>query len=165
MSRTFKVGDSELILSRSDVALVDHKSRLKELEDDMAALMRREFRLRQCLSVLDGSEEDSSSSPPSRCCRVAGERSTPYLRMSMHTQRARSTTGPPNEANRECWVGSGSADHPIMLIPIEDVVVTPTLPSSEEDGEYHEAPVADEGGITEVSNSELDLAEEKESSN
>ena len=85
--------------------------------------------------------------------------------MSMRTQMARRTAGPPNEVNCERWVGSGSADHPIMLIPIEDVVVTPASPSSEEDGEYHEAPVADEGGIMEVSNSELDLAEEKESFN
>src|SRR5579872_4493441 len=156
-NRTFEVGDSELILSRSDVALVDHELRLKELEDDLAALMRREFRLCQRLSVLEGSKEDSSSSPPSRHrCRVAGEQGTPYPHMSMRTQMVRRTTGPPNEANRERWVGSGSADHPIMLIPIEDVVVTPVSPSSEEDGEYHEAPVADEGGITEVSNSELD---------
>src|SRR5579863_10345452 len=103
-SRIFKVGDSELILSHSDVALVDHESRLKELEDDMAALMRREFRLCQHLSVLEGLEEDSSSSPPSRRHRVAGERGTPYPRMSMRTQRARCTTGPPNEANRERWV-------------------------------------------------------------
>src|SRR5579872_7149067 len=154
-SRIFEVGDSELILSRSDVALVDHESRLKELKDDMAALMRREFRLRQHLAVLEGSEEDSSSSPPSRRRRVAGERGTPYPRMSMCTQKVRRTTGPPNEANCERWVGSGSADHPIMLIPIEDVIVTPASPSSEADGEYHEAPVEDEGGITEVSNSEL----------
>src|SRR5579872_3849467 len=108
MSRIFEVGDSELILSRSDVALVDHESRLKELEDDMAALMRREFRLRQRLSVLEGSEEDSSSSPPSRRRRVAGERGTPYPRMSMRTQKACRTTGPLNEANRERWVGLGS---------------------------------------------------------
>src|SRR5579872_6720796 len=106
-NRTFEVGDSELILSRSDVALVDHELRLKELEDDMAALMRREFRLRQRLSVLEGSGEDSSSSPPSRRrCRVAGERGTSYPRMSMCTQMACRTTGPPNEANCECWVGS-----------------------------------------------------------
>src|SRR5579872_7408393 len=111
MSRIFKVGDSEVVLSPSDIALVDHESRLKELEDDMAALMRREFRLHQHLSVLEGSEEDSSSSPPSHRCRwVAGERGTPYPRMLMHTQMARRTTGPPNEANRECWVGEGSAD-------------------------------------------------------
>ena len=162
------MGDSEQnSLSWSDVALVDHESRLKEVEDDVAALMRREFRLRQRLSVLEGSEEDSSSSPPSwRRRRIPGERGTPYPRMSMRTQMARRTTGPPNEANRECWVGDRSADHPIRLIPIEDVVVTPASSSSEEDGDYHEAPVADdEGGITEVSNSELDLAEEKESSN
>src|SRR5579872_7241829 len=94
MSRIFKVGDSELILSRSDVALVDHESRLKELEDNMAALMRREFRLCQRLSVLEGSEEDSSSSPPSRRRRVAGEQGTPYPHMSMRTQKARRTTGP-----------------------------------------------------------------------
>ena len=123
--------------------------------------------MRQRLAVLEGSEEDSSSSPShSRRHRpIPGERGTPYPRMSMRTQKARRTTGPPNEANRERWVGTGSADHPIMLIPIEDVVVTPASPSSEEDGEYHEAPVAEEGGIMEVSNSELDLAEEKESSN
>src|SRR5579872_1653545 len=121
--------------------------------------------MRQRLAVLEGSEEDSSSSPSrSSRRRVAGERGTPYPCMLMRTQMAHHTTGPPNEANCECWVGSGSADHPIMLIPIEDVVVTPAS-SSSEDGEYHEAPVVDEGGITEVSNSELDLAEEKESSN
>src|SRR5579872_6594728 len=125
MSRIFKVGDSEVVLSPSDIALVDHESRLKELEDDLAALMRREFRLRQRLAVLEGLEEDSSSSPPSRRRRrVAGEQGTPYPHMSMRTQMARRTTGPPNEANRERWVGSGSANHPIMLIPIEDVVVT-----------------------------------------
>src|SRR6201993_4678187 len=123
--------------------------------------------MRQRLAVLEGSEGDSSPSPSSRRRHwVAGERGTPYPRMSMRTQMARRTAGPPNEVNRERWVGSGSADHPIMLIPIEDVVVTPALPSSEEDGEYHEAPVAEEeGGITEVSNSELDLAEEKEPAN
>src|SRR6201993_213394 len=146
---------------------LDHESRLRELEKDIASLMRREFRMRQRLAVLEGSEEDSSPSP-SRSRRrrpIPGERGTPYPHMSMRTQKARRTTGPPNEANRERWVGSGSADHPIMLIPIEDVVVTPASPSSEEDREYHEAPVAEEGGITEVSNSELDLAEEKESSN
>ena len=121
--------------------------------------------MRQRLAVLEGSEEDSSSSPsPSRRRHpIPGERGTPYPHMSMRTQKARRTTGPPNEANRERWVGSGSADHPIMLIPIEDVVVTPAS-SSSEDGEYHEAPV-EEGRITEVSNSELDLAEEKEPSN
>src|SRR5579872_239436 len=130
--------------------------------------MRREFRMRQQLAVLEGSEEDSSPSPSrSRCRRpIPGERSTPYPRMSMRTQKARRTTGPPNEANRERWVGLGSADHPIMLIPIEDVVVTPASPSSEENGEYHEAPVVEEeGGITEVSNAELDVVtEDKESS-
>src|SRR5579872_425300 len=127
--------------------------------------MRQEFHMRQRLAVLEGSEEDSSSSSSHHPCRqVAGERGTPYPRMSMRTQMARRTSGPPNEANHECWVGDGSVDRPIMLIPIEDVVVTPALSSSEE-GEYHEAPVADEGGITDVSNSELDLAEEKESSN
>src|SRR5579872_3565239 len=124
--------------------------------------------MRQRLAVLEGSEEDSSSSPSHSHRRrpIPGERGTPYPHMSMRTQKARRTTGPPNEANREHWVGSGSADHPIMLIPIEDVVVTPASPSSE-DGEYHEAPVEEEeeGGITEVSNSELDLAEEKEPSN
>src|SRR5579872_4049160 len=131
--------------------------------------MRREFRMRQRLAVLEGSEEGSSSSPShSRRRRpIPGEWGTPYPRMSMCTQKARRTTGLPNEANRERWVGSGSTNHPIMLIPIEDVVVTPASPSSEEDGEYHEAPVEEEeeGGITEVSYSELDLVEEKESSN
>src|SRR5579872_6686015 len=122
--------------------------------------------MRQRLAVLEGSEEDSSSSPSHSCRRrIPGEQGTPYPRMLMRTQKACRTTGPPNEANREHWVGSGSANHPIMLIPIEDVVVTLASPSSEEDGEYHEAPVAEEGGIMEVSNSELDLAEEKESSN
>src|SRR5579872_5845472 len=126
--------------------------------------------MRQRLAVLEGSEEDSSSSPSHsrRRCPIPGERGTPYPHMSMRTQKARRTTGPPNEANCERWVGSGSADHPIMLIPIEDVVVTPALPSSDEEaGDYHEAPVAEEeeGGITEVSNSELDLAEEKGPSN
>ena len=125
MSRIFEVGDSEVVLSPSDVALVDHESRLKELEDDMAALMRREFRLHQRLAVLEGSEEDSSSSPPSRCRRVAGERGTPYPRMSMRTQKAHRTTGPPNEANHEHWVGSGSADHPIMLILSEIATLEP----------------------------------------
>ena len=164
------VGDSEQNSeSWSDVAPLDHESRVKELEDDVAALMRRGFRMRQRLAVLEGSEGDSSPSPSSsrRRRRVAGERGTPYPRMSMRTQMARRTNGPPNEANRERWVGSGSADHPIMLIPIEDVVRTPVSPSSEEDGEYQEAPMAEEeeGGITEVSNSELDLAEEKEPAN
>src|SRR5579872_5594914 len=120
------VGDSKLFLSPSDVARLDHESRLKELEKDIASLMRREFCMRQRLAVLEGSEEDSSSSPSRRSRRlVAGEQGTPYPRMSMRMQMARRTVGPPNEANRERWVGSGSADHPIMLIPIEDVVVTP----------------------------------------
>src|SRR5579872_3961960 len=164
------VGDSEQNSeSWSDVAPVDHESRVKELEDDVATLMRRGFRMRQQLAVLEGSEGDSSPSPSSsrRRRRVAGEQGTPYPRMLMRTQMARRTAGPPREANRERWVGSGSADHPIMLIPIEDVVRTPASPSSEEDGEYQEAPMAEEeeGGITEVSNSELDLAEEKEPAN
>ena len=123
--------------------------------------------MRQRLAVLEGSEEGSSSSPSNSCRQrrsIPGERGTPYPRMSMRTQMARRTAGPPNEANRECWVGEGSADHPIRLIPIEDVVVTPAS-SSSEDREYHKVPVADEGGIMEVSNSELDLAEEKESTN
>ena len=145
--------------------VLDHESRLRELEKDIASLMRREFRMRQRLAVLEGSEGDSSPSPSHSRHRIPGERGTPYPHMSMRTQKARRTTGPPNEANRERWVGSGSANHPIMLIPIKDVIVTPASPSSEEDREYHEAPVAEEGGITEVSNSELDLAEEKESSN
>src|SRR5579872_3671459 len=146
---------------------LDHESRLRELEKDIASLMRREFWMRQQLAVLEESEEDSSSSPSHSRRRhpIPGERGTPYPCMSMRTQKACRTTGPPNEANRERWVGSGSADHPIMLIPIEDVVVTLASPSSDEDGEYHEAPVEEEGGITEVSNSELDLAEEKEPAN
>ena len=160
------MGDSE---QNSEFGLtspvLDHESHLRELEKDIVSLMRREFRMRQRLAVLEGSKEDSSSSPSHSRRRIPGERGTPYPRMLMRTQKARRTTGPPNEANRERWVGSGSADHPIMLIPIEDVVVTPALHSSEEDREYHEAPVEEEGGITEVSNSELDLAEEKESSN
>src|SRR5579872_3185143 len=140
---------------------LDHESRLKELEKDIASLMRQEFRMRQRLAVLEGSEEDSSSSPSRSRRRVAGERGTPYPCMSMRTQMARRTMGPPNEANHECWVGEGSADRPIMLIPIEDVVVTPASSSSDEEGEYHEAPVADAGSITEVSDAELDLAEDK----
>src|SRR5579872_1983150 len=108
--------------------------------------------MRQRLAVLEGSEEDSSSSPSASCRRrqIPGERGTPYPHMSMRTQKARRTAGPPNEANREHWVGSGSANHPIMLIPIEDVIVAPASSSSDEEGEYHEAPVVDERGITEV---------------
>jgi hypothetical protein len=115
------------------------------------------------LSVLEGRDEDSSSSPHPRLRHhVAGERGTPYPHMFMRTQMACRTAGPPCEVNRESWVGDGSADLPLRLIPIEDVMVTP-VSSPSEDGEYHKVPVADEGGITDVLNLELDLAEEKES--
>ena len=129
--------------------------------------MRCEFRLRQRIAVLEGKEEDSSSSPrPHLRRRTAGERGTPYARMSMRTQMARWTTRPPREVNSESWVGDGSADLPLRLVPIQDVVVTPALSSSDKEGEYHKAPVTDEeGGITEVSNSELDLVGSKESPN
>src|SRR5579872_4304469 len=102
--------------------VLDHKSWLKELETDVASLMRREFHMRQRITVLEGGEEDSSSSPQP-CLRhhIAGERGTPYPRMSMHTQMARRTARPPREVNRESWVGKGSADLPLRLIPIEDV--------------------------------------------
>src|SRR5579872_4488189 len=98
------VGGSEPILSLGLTSpILDHESRVKELEDDVATLMRRGFRMRQRLAVLEGSEGDSSPSPSSsrrHRRRVAWERGTPYPRMSMRTQMARRTAGPPNEANR-----------------------------------------------------------------
>src|SRR5579872_1674760 len=105
--------------------VLDHKSWLKELESDVASLMRREFRMRQRIAVLEGKEEDSSSSPRPRLRRhTTGERGTLYPCMSMRTQMARRTAGPPQEANCESWVGEGSADLPLRLVPIQDLAVT-----------------------------------------
>ena len=47
------------------------------------------------------------------------------------------------------WAGSGSCDQPLRLVPIGDVERDPESSDS-----YAEAP--EEGGITEVSNDDLD---------
>ena len=50
----------------------------------------------------------------------------------------------------------------MRLIPIDNVVVSPLLTkSSSEDGEYHDPPVKEEGGITDILDRELDLARSK----
>src|SRR5579872_4181662 len=135
--------------------------------------MRREFRLCQCLSVLEGAQQSGaprssdSDAPRPRCRHIAGERGTPYPCLSQRLQMALRSSGPPHEANRESWVGEGSEANPLRLIPIEDVSVEPPLAasSSEDEEEYQEAPVVkeeDEGlGITDMSEGELDLARSK----
>src|SRR5579872_1046126 len=122
-----------------------------------------EYCVCQCLVVLETegsgcSVWGSDSNSPFRAVEhhVAGERGTPYPRLSTYHQLAHWTSGPPREENREHWAGEGSVGQPLRLISIEDVVVDPA-PSLSEDGEYHEAPVAS-GGITEVDNDELDKA-------
>src|SRR5579872_6611740 len=164
------VGDSEVVLSTSDIAFLDHESRLKELKSDLASSMRREFRLCQHLSVLEGCQPaevprllDLDMPCPHRC-GTAGERGTPYPHLSRRLQLACRSSGPPWEANHESWAGEGSEACPLRLIPIEDVSVEPPLAeSSSEEEEYQEAPMAeDEGvGITDVSEGELDLAGSK----
>jgi hypothetical protein len=166
------VGDSEVILSTSDVSFLDHESRLKELESDLASLMRQEFRLCQCLSILEGCQPadvpclSDLDVPRPRRCHIARERGTPYPCLSQHLQMACHSSGPPWEENRESWVGEGSEACPLRLIPIEDISVEPPLAKSSSDGkEYQEAPVVkeeDEGvGITDVSEGEWDLAGSK----
>ena len=163
------VGDSEVVLSTSDVAFLDHESCIKELESDLASSMRQEFQLRQRISVLEGHRpsdvprSSDSDAPRLRCRGVPGERGTPYPCLSQHLQMARWSSGPPQEENHESCAGDSSEACPMRLIPIEDVVVSPPLAtSSSEDGEYHEAPVEDEGvGITDVLDRELDLARSK----
>jgi hypothetical protein len=167
------VGDSEVVLSTSDVAFIDHESRLSELESDLASSMRREFRLRQRLSVLEGAlvsvapRSSDSDAPRLHRRHIAGERGTPYPCLSQRLQMVRRTSGPPREANCESWVGEGSEASPLRLIPIEDVSVKPplTVSSSEDKEEYQLAPVVKEEdervGITDVSEGELDLAGSK----
>src|SRR5579872_7423383 len=134
--------------------------------------MRREFRLHQHLSILEGCQlakvpRSSDLDAPHPCRRgIAGERGTPYPRLSQHLQMARCLSGPPWEENRESWIGEGSEVCPLRLIPIEDVSVEPPLTaSSSEEEEYQEAPQVkeeDEGlGITNISEGELDLAGSK----
>ena len=92
---------------------------------DLAALMWREYRLRQRVSVLEGSQpseaprSSDSNTPHPRRRHIAGERGTPYPRLSQCLQMARRTSGPPNEANCESWVGEGSEANPMRLIPID----------------------------------------------
>ena len=167
------MGDSEVVLSTSDVTFLDHESHLKELESDLASSMRQEFRLCQRLSILEGRQQaeaprsSDSDAPRPRCCNIARERGTPYPRLSQRLQMACRMSGPPHEANRESWVGDGSKDSPLRLIPIQDVSIEPPLAMSSSEGEeeYQEAPVVkleDEGvGITDVSEGELDLARSK----
>src|SRR5579872_7434726 len=134
--------------------------------------MRCEFRLRQCLSVLEGHQPAEapqsldSDAPRPRPRGVASERGTPYPCLSQHLQMACRLSGPPREANHESWVGEGSEACPLRLIPIEDVSIDPPLAvSSSSEEEYQEAPLVkeeDEGlGITNVSEGELDLAGSK----
>src|SRR5579872_1289293 len=166
------VGDSEVVLSTSDIAFLDHESRLKELESDLASSMRWEFRLHQRLSVLEGHQpadvpwSSDSDAPCPRCRGIARERGTPYPHLSQRLQMAHHSLGPPQEANHESWVGEGSEACPLRLIPIEDVSIDPPLAvSSSSEEEYQEAPLVkeeDEGlGITNVSEGELDLAGSK----
>jgi len=161
----------KLFLSTSDVAFLDHKSCIKELESNLASSMRREFRMQQRLTVLEGSKladipRSLDSKAPCRCCGIPGERRTPYPHLSQHLQMACHSSGPPREENCESWAGDGSEACSMRLILIEDVVVSPLLAaSSSEDGEYHEAPAEDEEdegvGITDVLDRELDLAGSK----
>src|SRR5579872_745464 len=101
------VGDSEVVLSTSDIAFLDHESRLKELESDLASSMRQEFWLHQHLSVLEGRQpanvprSSDSDAPHPRHHGIAGERGTPYPRLSQRLQMACCSSGPPQEANCE----------------------------------------------------------------
>ena len=165
------MGDSEVVLSTSDIAFVDHESRIKELEDDLASSMRWEFRMRQRLSVLEGASPSAAprssdlDAPHPRHCEIPGERGTPYPWLSQHLQMVHHSSGPPQEENCESWASDSSEACPMRLIPIEDVVVSPPLTmSSSEDSKYHKAPVEDEDegvGITNVLDRELDLAGSK----
>src|SRR5579872_3926005 len=108
------VGDSEVVLSTSDVAFLDHESCIKELESDLASSMRQEFQLRQRISVLEGHRPSDvprsldSDAPRLHCHGVPGERGTPYLCLSQHLQMVCHSSGPPQEENRESWAGEGS---------------------------------------------------------
>src|SRR5579872_1426300 len=121
------VGDSEVVLSTSDIAFLDHKSCIKELESDLASLMRREFRLHQHISILEGRQpanvprSSDSDAPCLRCHGVPGERGTPYPCLSQHLQMVHCLSGPPWEENCESWAGDGSETYLLRLIPIEDV--------------------------------------------
>src|SRR5579872_6613144 len=157
------MGDSEVVLSTSDITFLDHESRIKELESNLASSMRREFRLHQCISVLEGrwpsnAPKLSDSDTPCLCChRVPGEKGTPYPCLSQHLQMVCCSSGPPCEENCEYWASDGSKGCPLRFIPIEDVTISPPLAlSSSEDREYHEAPI-ESGGIIEVDNKDLDL--------
>ena len=165
------MGDSEVVLSTSDITFLDHKSCICELESDLASCMRREFCMRQHLSVLEkgkakaGPRSLDSDDPfhgVEHCHKaIPGERGTPYPCLSQCLQMAHRSSGPPHEANHEYWAGDGSKGCPMKLIPIDDVVVSPPLASSSsENGKYHEAPVEDRG-IAEVSDWELDLVGRK----
>ena len=127
-----------------------------EVEKDLASMMRREYCLRSWVAVLEGDGSDaqvraSDSDQGHRVERV-GMRGTPQLLRSEHRrfQAARHTGVPVRAAERERWMGAGSRDQPLRLIPIGDVVRDP-----ESDDSYVEAP-EEEGGITEMSNDDVD---------
>src|SRR5579872_3160571 len=162
------VGDTEVNLCTSDVTFLDYESCVKGLKSDLASYMHCKYHICQCLAVLEAkglghSIWSSNSNSPFRATEgsVAGERETPYIRLSTHHQLVHWTGGPPREENREYWTGEGSVDHPLRLITIEDVIVDPS-PSLSKEGEYHEAPV-ESGGITKVDNNKLDKVEERPS--
>ena len=135
------VRDSEVVLSTSDVAFLDHESCLKELELDLASSMRREFRLHQRLSILEGvhasgaPRSSDSDTPRPRRCHITRERGTPYPHLSQCLQMAHRSLGPPCKANRESWIGEGSEANPLRLILIEDVSIDPPLIVSSSDEE------------------------------
>jgi hypothetical protein len=167
------VCDSEAVLNTFDVAFLDHESCIMELESDLASCMRCKFRIYQHLSILEKGkagplpcllDSDSPFCGVERCQHIAGERGTLYPRLSQHLQMACWSSGPPCEENCEFWAGDGSEGCLMRLISIEDVTMSPPLAlSSSKEGEYHKAPI-ELGGITEVSNEDLDLAEEKRGS-
>src|SRR5579872_5673460 len=113
-SRTLKVGDSEVVLNTSDIAFLDHKSHIVELESNLTSCMRCEFQIHQCLSILEkgkgvGSpcllDSDNPFHGVEHCQCIARERGTPYPCLSQHLQMACWSSGPPHEENCEYWAG------------------------------------------------------------
>src|SRR5579872_3241056 len=107
----------KLFLSTSDIAFLDHESRIVELESDLVSCMRHEYCIHQHLSILEkGKGKHSPCSSDSdnpfqgvehRQC-ITGERGMPYPCLSQHLQMAHHSSGPPCEENHEHWAGNSS---------------------------------------------------------
>src|SRR5579872_3794297 len=76
----------KLFLLTSDITFLDHKSCIRELENDLVSCMRYKFWICQCLSALEGhgeghsvhgSDSDNPFHGVEHCC-IEGERGTPY---------------------------------------------------------------------------------------